>query len=277
MSTNHIIEVSEATFKNEVIAYSSQMPVVVDFWAEWCVPCRTLGPILEKLATEAQGAFRLAKVNVDENPKLAMHYQVNSIPSVKTFQAGEVVGEFLGLKPEPEVRQFLHKLAPSASELSLEKGHSLYNDGQWEAASTAFRDVLKGSPDHSQALLGLAKSLLAHGKSSDSLVILREFPASQEYSAAERLLPLAEVTANLALNELEINESPLSAAFVNTLKVAGNGNLLAAIDGLLDIIRDDKNHRAGETRRVILSMFEMLDPKDQELKKYRSELATLLF
>lgn len=277
MSTNHIIDVSEATFQHEVIAYSSQVPVVVDFWAEWCIPCRTLGPILENLATEAQGAFRLAKVNVDENPKLAMHYQVNSIPSVKTFQAGEVVGEFLGLKPEPEVRQFLHRLAPSASDLALEKGQSLYLDGHWEAASTAFREVLKGSPDDSQALLGLAKSLLALGKSSDALVILREFPASQEYSTAERLLPLAEATANLALNELGLDESLHSAAFANTLKVASKGNFLAAIDGLLDIIREDKNHRAGETRRVIISLFEMLDPGDPELRKYRAELASLLF
>ncbi|MDH5506397.1 MAG: thioredoxin, partial [Anaerolineae bacterium] len=174
-SSNHIIDVSETDFQNEVIAYSAQFPVIVDFWADWCIPCRTLGPILEKLANEAQGAFRLAKVNVDENPNLANHYMIASIPAVKAFRDGQVVNEFIGVKPEPDLRQFLRELAPSQSDLKLEKGINLLRAAQWTNAAEVFREVLRSSPDHSQALLGLAKSLLAQGRSPDALIILREF------------------------------------------------------------------------------------------------------
>jgi len=97
MASDHIISVTEADFEYEVIAYSKQMPVVVDFWAEWCGPCKTLGPILERLAQEANGAFRLAKVDVDANPNLALRFSVRSIPNVKAFQDGQVVAEFVGM------------------------------------------------------------------------------------------------------------------------------------------------------------------------------------
>ncbi|MCH7664025.1 MAG: thioredoxin, partial [Chloroflexi bacterium] len=126
MTSEYIIEVSEREFQNEVLAFSSQTPVIVDFWAEWCIPCRTLGPILEKLTQEAQGAFRLAKVNVDENPRLAQQYQISSIPAVKAFHGGEVINEFIGIRPEPEVREFLGSLAPSANDLVVEKGYTFY-------------------------------------------------------------------------------------------------------------------------------------------------------
>ena len=150
MTSEYIIEVGESEFQNEVLAYSSQMPVIVDFWAEWCIPCRTLDPILEKLAEEAQGAFRLAKVNVDDNPRLAQQYQISSIPAVKAFHGGEVVDEFIGIRPESEVREFLGSLAPSASDLVVEKGHSLYLENQWESAAQAFRQALQSNLlDHS--------------------------------------------------------------------------------------------------------------------------------
>lgn len=278
MTSEYIIEVSEAEFQNEVLAYSNQAPVIVDFWAEWCIPCRTLGPILETLTEEAQGAFRLAKLNVDENPRLAHHYKISSIPAVKAFQAEQVVSEFMGVRPEAEVRQFLRSLAPSASDLAVEKGHSLYLANQWEAAAEAFRLGLQANPDHGEALLGLAKSELVQGNAAAALVVLREFPASKQYSGAEKILPIAEAMASIALGEFEATEEkPLDSAYLQSLKMISSGNLPAATDGLLDILRENKTYRKGEIRKMILGVFEMLDPEDKQTREYRTELSSLLF
>ena len=278
MSSEYIIEVSETNFQNEVLAYSNKTPVVVDFWAEWCVPCRMLGPLLEKLAEEGQGAFRLAKVDVDENPNLAIRYGVSGIPAVKAFRNGEVVSQFVGAQPEPKVREFLRTLAPSPSDLSLEKGQSLYESGQWAEAEEAYRATLHANPDHSQALLGLAKCLLAQFRASDALVILQEFPASREYSKAQQLLPLAERMADLKLGELELSEEDrLAPAYENTLRLVGRGNVPAAIDGALGLLREEKNYRNGEGHKVLLGMLEMLGEDHPQTREYRNELASLLF
>ena len=142
MTSDFIRSVTEADFEYEVIAFSRQTPVLVDFWAEWCNPCRTLGPILERLTEEAQGAFRLAKVDVDANPNLAIRFSVRSIPAVKSFRDGQVVSEFVGAQPEPRLREFIRALAPSQTDLLLEKGVSYLDEQQWASAENLFRQFL---------------------------------------------------------------------------------------------------------------------------------------
>jgi putative thioredoxin len=277
MSSEFIIEVTEDDFQYEVLAFSNSKPVVVDFWAEWCQPCHMLTPILEKLAMEANGAFRLAKVNADENPNLTMQFNVSGLPTVKGFYKSQVVAEFVGAQTEVKVREFLRKLAPSASDLALEKGQSLIKLEDWETAGDVFQDVLKSNPDDSKALLGLAKSHIAQGKAGKALVILQAFPASKELNAAENLLPLAQAMAEMEDQPENDPEDDLKAAFDRSIRLVGKGNLPAAADGLLDILRRDKGFLDGSAKQAMVAVLELMDPDKGETRQYRSELASVLF
>ncbi|MFZ6030546.1 MAG: thioredoxin [Chloroflexota bacterium] len=272
--SDYIIEVSEASFEYDVIAYSRQTPVVVDFWAEWCGPCRSLGPLLERLAQEAQGAFRLAKVNVDDNPNLALRFSVRSIPAVKAFRDGRMVSEFVGAQPEERIREFLRAIAPNQNDLQLEKAQGLAEMQQWANAEAAFRQFLSKHPGYPPALLGLAKALLAQGKIAEGRKLLVNFPASKEYHEAEKLRPLAEA---LERPPIPTSENPLDAAYTRSLNLFTRGNLEASMDGLLDILRDDRNYRKGEPRKVMLGIFEILGENHPTTRVYRAELASVLF
>ena len=277
MASNDIINVNEADFEYQVVAYSQQVPVVVDFWAEWCGPCKILGPMLERLADEAQGGFRLAKVDVDTNPGLTMQFNIQSIPSVKAFVGGKMVAEFSGVMPEVKVREFLAALTPSQDGLMLEKAFSLLNMQQPKSAERAFRKVLEVSPGNTPAMLGLAKSLLLQGNASDGQLLLRNFPASKEYISAEKLHPVAEALTDIEA-ELEVDiDDPLKAAYMNSLRLVQRGNIPAALDGLLEILRQDKHYLNGKVRQLIIGLLELLGENDPMARQYRNELASVLF
>lgn len=277
MSSNFIIDVNEASFEYEVLAYSQQMPVIVDFWAEWCIPCKTLGPMLERLANEAQGSFRLARVDVDQNQNLALRYAVRSIPAVKAFRNGKMVAEFTGVQPEPRLREFLRSVAPSQNDLALEKGNSLLILGRAQEAEQAYQSVLESTPAYPPALLGLAKALLLQGRPREASSILTNFPPSREYSSAETLAPLASTLVRLETGPADPQELALDPAYRNALRLFQRGNIEAAMDGLLDILREDKRFRNGEPRRVLVAILELLGEENAAARQYRAELASVLF
>lgn len=280
MSPDYIVDVSEADFEYEVLAYSQNVPVVVDFWAAWCRPCRDLGALLVRLADEAQGRFRLARVNVDENPNLALRYGVRSLPTVKAFVNGQVVAEFVGAIPEPRLREFLERLQPpSPTALKLEKAESLLTEGEWAEAEKLFREVLDEEGEDPRALLGLVKALLAQGKGYEGLAILEAFPPSRQYTQAMMLKPYAQALVDLrqhwGLKDDE--EDELAAAYWNAIRLASRGNILAALDGLLDVLRQDKRYREDQARQVVLSLLEILGEENPLTRQYRNELALILF
>ncbi len=276
MTSDYIKVVNESDFEYEVIAYSNQVPVIVDFWAEWCHPCKSLTPVLEKIANEGQGAFRLAKINVDENPNLALRFSVRSIPNVKAFRDGQVVSEFLGLQPEPRVKEFIRNLTPSQIDLLLEKGQSLLESMDWDEAGNSFQQFLAKSPNHPAGLLGLLKACLMEGKFSQARQMFDEFPPSPEYARLEMLRPLFSALWEEKSNPA-FTDDPLNATYHNALRLMLRGNLAGAMDGVIDILRQDKHYHNDEARKMLLGLFEILGDKHPLTQQYRRELAMVLF
>ncbi len=276
MTPDNIIDVTEADFEYEVIEYSQNTPVVVDFWAAWCQPCKVLAPMLEKLIKETAGAIRLARVNVDENPNLAIRFGVRSIPAVKAFSGGQIVGEFSGVQPEARLREFLGRIQPpSPAGLALEHALSLLNQEQWAEGESILREVLEQMPGSPIALLGLVRALLAQGKAREAHNILTAFPASREYTNAQALLPLAKAMEDLRHHQPGEESDEQSAAYWNAIRLAARGRIPLALDGLLDLLRQDRRNET--VRLTILALLEVLGDENPQTRSYRRELASILF
>lgn len=277
MTSGNIIDVNELDFEYEVVAYSKNSPVLVDFWAEWCQPCKTLTPLLEKLVHQSEGNLRLARVNVDQNPNLAMMFSVRNIPTVKAFSQGHVVAEFVGNQPEARLREFIQQIAPpSAVDLEIEKGENLLTLENWVEAEQTFRHALESKPESSAALLGVAKACLAQGKVELANAILSDFPTSREYASAETLMPLLKSMLDLQENKLP-HEFDQDASFANSMRLVAAGKLQPALDGLLDLLRQDKTYRDRLAQKAILAILEIMGNNHPLTRQYRSELSSILF
>jgi putative thioredoxin len=274
----YVFDVNEATFEEDVLLRSHETPVIVDFWAPWCGPCKSLSPILERFALEAGGGFLLAKLNIDDNPSLAVRYGVQGIPAVKAFIDGRVAHEFVGAQPENLVRRFLDQIVPDEAVQAVNEARSLLMAHQWEDAEISFREVLEENDANAAAALGLLESLLMQGRGNESSKIIGAFPAGTEWAKAEQYRPLAELLAEVEENGPSYDEQdPLSAELYQAGRLIGRGNIPAAMDGLIDILRQDKKYRDGLPRRILLGLFEILGDEDALTRQYREELASVLF
>jgi len=275
--SEYILDVDEATFESEVVLRSHEVPVVVDFWAPWCGPCRTLSPMLERQAIEAGGAFLLAKINVDDNPALSIRFGVQGIPAVKAFRHGEIAAEFVGAQPEAVVKRFIEQLAPSETQQAIEEALSLLGTRHYQQAESSFRKVLNKDEGNADAALGLVESLLMSGQGAEALEILEHFPAGTAWAKAETYKPLAELLVETDQQEASVEEDPMEASLHQSARLIERGNIEAAMDGFLSILREDKSYRSGMVRQVMLALFELLGDQDPITRKYREELASVLF
>jgi len=275
--SEYIKSVTESDFEYEVLAYSQNTPVIVDFWAEWCKPCKMLSPMLEKLVDEASGAFRLAKVDADVNPNLVLKYGIRSIPTVVAFSQGNRISEFAGLQPEPRIREFINQiLPPSPASLLVQKGDSLLAVGDLEGSRQAYEEAIHITAEIPGALLGLIKINLLEGNAPAARASLRVFPACKEYNEAERLLPLMKAMQDAVSGSLP-DESDLDLAFQNSMLLAVRGNMLATLDGMMDILRTDKHFRRERGKEVVLGILDLMDQESEMTRQYRKELTSILF
>jgi len=277
----NVIEVTDETFNNEVVARSRTVPVIVDLWAEWCGPCKQLGPVLEKLASEANGAWILAKVDVDANPQLSAALQVQSIPMVVAVVAGQVADGFLGAMPEPQVRGWIDQVMQVAEQLGLAPGaggasgeqpdpqafmggpegpmgdpafadaQEAMERGDLNAAAAAFEKVLAASPDDPMATMGLRQvELLRRVESYDQ--------ASARQAADDNP---DDVDAQARVADIELAMGRIDASFSR----------------LLDVIRVTSGEDRDKARKHLLGLFEIFPPRDARVTKARSTLSSLLF
>jgi putative thioredoxin len=276
--------VGDADFGREVIERSRELPVVVDFWAAWCGPCRALGPVLERLADEHAGAFLLAKLDVDRAPATAQRYGVRSIPLVLAFRDGEPVAEFVGAQPESVVRQFLAGVLPSRADRLAAEGDELRSAGHENAAEERYRAALGAEPRNGRALLGLARLLSERGELAEALASLElVVPTGAGGKEAERLAAelrtRAEPAGDLAALRARAEAAPgdLAAKLALGRALLARKDYEGGLGELLDVVRADPEFDEHAARRAMLDVFEVLGRDHPLTERFRGELARALF
>jgi putative thioredoxin len=243
------MDVTAASFEREVLEASAKTPVLVDFWAPWCAPCRALSPILDKLEREYGGKFRLAKVNSDDNQELAAAFGVRSIPDVIAFRNGRPVAHFLGAQPESQLRAFIDDLLPSPHEETIAR----------------------------------AERLIAEGRVDEAEALLNQVPPNIDWDARVEALRAAIGFARAGGNEKELksrltaNPDDHEARLALAALCAGAKRYSEAMEELLEIVRRDKNWRDGEARKQLLNLFTLAAEQSELVSDVRRKLATALY
>jgi len=276
-----VLDVTDATFQAEVLEKSKAIPVVVDFWAPWCGPCRVLGPIIEKVAAEQAGNVALVKLNTDENPQTGMRYQIQGIPAVKAYRDGKVVREFTGAVPEPQVRAFFQSLAPSELEVAAQRAAGLARNGDAAGAESAYREILGKSPGNADAVVGLAQILIGRGATEEAETILEKAPADRRAKVLKHRLFLQAFAdrhkdEDLA-GEAARNPRDPRARYRYGVLLAARGGYEAALDELLDSVAIDRVFAEGAARKAALAVFDILGLDSPMTREYQRRLSQLLF
>ncbi len=275
----YVKDVDTAGFQQEVVDRSREVPVVVDFWAAWCGPCKALGPLLEKLAAEHQGGFELARVDVDANQQLAAVFGVQGIPTVVGFREGKAVSQFTGAIPEANLRQWLEEVIPSEADLLVAAADGLVEDGDPEAAERGYLEALGVDPRHVGAGVGLASLLVEADRFAEALEVLAPLSSTSE---VERLRATARLgsaeDASVPDLQAKLAEEPGDAQvrIELSLALAAQGSYQEALDHLLEVVRAGDESRE-EARLAILDIFGVLGDEHPLTGTYRRELANALF
>ncbi|MBR9973648.1 thioredoxin [Magnetospirillum sulfuroxidans] len=286
-----IKEGSAATFAADVIEASMTTPVIVDFWATWCGPCKQLGPALEKVVVEARGAVRMVKIDIDKNQELAAQLRIQSVPTVYAFANGRPVDGFTGAQPESQLRAFVQRLGKGAAQPSLteiiDEAKAMLAQGDAETAAQIFQQVLGEDPNNAPAMAGLLRCLMAVGDIATVKQMLGQLPTdlvkNAEIAAVKTALDLHEAAAAGAGQAADLrrrlagNADDHQARFDLALAYYGSGEIETAVDELLELFRRDRGWNQDGARKQLLKIFEALGGAHPVTLQGRRRLSTLLF
>jgi len=277
-------------FARDVLDASMQVPVIVDFWAPWCGPCKQLTPVLEKLVMAARGAVRLVKMNIDDHPEVAQQLRIQSIPAVFAFKGGQPVDGFMGALPEGQVRAFIEKLAggvgPSPAEELVEAGQAAFEAKDLAGAAQAFAGAIQLEPGLPAAVAGLARCYIQSGdfeRARQTLGLVRpDGKTDPEIVAAQAALSLAEKSADAGDTaeleaRLDTNKKDHEARFNLALALNAKGDREGAVDQLLIIMEYDRNWNDQAARKQLVEFFDAYGPKDEVTLSGRRRLSSILF
>jgi putative thioredoxin len=283
-SDGFTIEVGDHDFASQVLERSHRTPVVVDFWAPWCGPCRVLGPMLEKLAAQHAGGFLLAKVNVDQAPALAQRYRVRSIPAVLGLRDGAIVAEFVGAQPEAILERFIAALLPSEADGLAKQGGALLEAGDAAGAEAKLRAALELDARHPRALLGLARLLGERGDAAGGLALLEkitggeaELAEAEKLSAELRMASAVRADESALRTRVEATPDDLDARIQLGRALAARDRHEEALEQLLAAVKRDPHFADEAARKSMLDLFAVLGADHPLTQRYRAELARALF
>ena len=279
-------DVNQADFEEQVVEASFNQPVVIDFWAPWCAPCKVLKPVLEKLADEYGGKFKLAKVNSDENQEIAARYAVRGIPAVKAMVDGKIVNEFTGALPEGSVREWLDKIIPGPAEEMRREAQRMVDAGDLDGALQKLADASKLDPDHEVVRVDSAEILLVQGNADAAQRLLDSLRDPDILKDARVLqlkaqVRLAEMKAEgdseaMLAAEVKANENDLEARLKLANVLIASNRSAEGMDQLLEIVRRDRGFREDIGRKMLLDVFNLLGGQGELVAIYRRKLAALL-
>ena len=286
MTKQWVFETNEQDFEKQVLERSKTAPVLVDFWAIWCGPCRMLGPVLEEAVEERQGEVLLAKINSDENPNLAARYGIQSIPTVLAFINGELANGFMGALPLPAIRQFIEEVLPKETDQLARKAEALALKQRWDEALQSYREALRSDPNHSASLIGQLGVLIRLERWPEAGEAYQKLPGllqiRDEVQILKTRLDLGRAqAAGLSIPELqkklEADPDDLEARDQLASLLAAKQQYREALEEWLTIVKRDRRFKDDGARKRMLQIFELIDPRSPLAEEYRDKLARVIF